>query len=107
MFQKNILESVGYDVVIVKDGEEALRASQQEQFDLVISDVLMPKMDGFELIERLKMDERYVDVPVIIVSSRENDEDKRRGLKVGADAYIIKSDFTSEVLLDAIERLIG
>lgn len=107
MLEKNILESVGYSVVIARDGKEALERSGQESFDLVITDVLMPRMDGFELTERLKKDKMYKDVPVIIVTTRESDADKRRGLEAGADAYILKSEFTSEGLLNTIERLIG
>lgn len=105
--EKNILESVGYSVVIARDGKEALEKSSQESFDLVITDVLMPRLNGFELVEALRKEKLYKDVPVIIVTTRESDQDKRRGLEAGADAYILKSDFTSEILLQTIERLIG
>ena len=107
MLQKNILESVGYSVVLAKDGQEALEKAGQERFDLVITDVLMPRMDGFELTENIKKDKLHKNVPVIIVTTRESDEDKRRGMQAGADAYILKSEFTSEGLLETIERLIG
>jgi two-component system chemotaxis sensor kinase CheA len=107
MLEKNILESVGYSVVIARDGQEALARAGQERFDLVISDILMPRMDGFELTSRLKKDPVYKDIPVIIVTTRESDDDKRRGLESGADAYLLKSEFTSDTLLDTIERLIG
>ncbi|MBL7072630.1 MAG: response regulator [Candidatus Omnitrophica bacterium] len=107
MLEKNILESAGFSVVIARDGEEALRTASQEKFDLIITDVLMPKMNGFELTEKLKKDKFYRDVPVIIVTTRESDADKRRGLEAGADAYILKSEFTGEGLLDVIERMIG
>jgi len=107
MLEKNILESVGYSVVIARDGREALERAGQERFDLVITDVLMPRMDGFELTEKLKKDKLYKDTPIIIVTTRESDADKRRGLQAGAEAYILKSEFTSETLLDTIERLIG
>lgn len=107
MLEKNILESVGYSVVIARDGQEALTRAAQERFDLVISDILMPRMDGFELTSRLKKDPVYKDIPVIIVTTRESEDDKRRGLESGADAYLLKSEFTSDTLLDTIERLIG
>lgn len=107
MLEKNILESVGYSVVIARDGQEALERASQETFDLVITDILMPRMDGFQLTEKLRKDKMYKDVPVIIVTTRESDADKRRGLEAGADAYILKSEFTSEGLLNTIERLIG
>lgn len=107
MLEKNILESVGYSVVIARDGKEAFDRSSQEKFDLVITDILMPRMDGFELTEKLKKDPIYKDIPVIIVTTRETDADKRRGLQAGADAYLLKSEFTSDILLDTIERLLG
>ncbi|RKY41561.1 MAG: hybrid sensor histidine kinase/response regulator [Candidatus Makaraimicrobium thalassicum] len=107
MLEKNILESAGFSVVVARDGDEALKRVSQEKFDLIITDILMPKMDGFELTERLKKDKLYKDIPVIIVTTREGDADKRRGLKAGAEAYILKREFTSEGLLDILERLIG
>lgn len=107
MLEKNILESSGFSVVIARDGQEAIEKSSQEKFDLVITDILMPRMDGFELTERLRKDKLYKDIPIIIVTTRESDADKRRGLDAGADAYILKSEFTSEGLLNTIERLIG
>jgi two-component system, chemotaxis family, sensor kinase CheA len=107
MLEKNILESVGYAVVIARDGKEALEKASQESFDLVISDVLMPRMDGFELVTRLRREKLYKEVPIIIVTTRESDEDKRKGMEAGANAYLLKSDFTSEGLLETIERLLG
>ncbi len=107
MLEKNVLESAGFSVVIARDGQEALEKSAQERFDLVITDVLMPRMDGFELTITLRKDKLYKSIPIIIVTTRESDADKRRGLEAGADAYILKSEFTSEGLLNTIERLIG
>lgn len=107
MLEKNILESVGYAVVIARDGKEALDKASQEKFDLVISDVLMPRMDGFELVARLRREKYYKEVPIIIVTTRESDEDKRKGMEAGANAYLLKSDFTSEGLLETMERLLG
>ncbi len=107
MLEKNILESVGYAVVIARDGKEALEKASQEKFDLVISDVLMPRMDGFELVTRLRREKNYKEVPIIIVTTRESDDDKRRGMEAGANAYLLKSDFTSEGLLETMERLLG
>lgn len=107
MLEKNILESAGFSVVIAHDGSEALKKAAQEKFDLVITDVLMPHMDGFELTTALKRDKILKDIPVIIVTTRESDADKRRGMDAGASAYILKSEFTSEGLLETIERLIG
>lgn len=105
--EKNILESVGYSVVIARDGAEALDRASHERFDLVITDILMPRLDGFGLIEHLRKDKIYKDIPIIVVTTRESDVEKKRGLDLGADAYLLKSEFTSEGLLDTIERLLG
>lgn len=107
MLEKNILESVGYAVVIARDGKEALDKALQEKFDLVISDILMPRMDGFEFVTRLRKEKNYKEIPIIIVTTRESDEDKRKGMEAGANAYLLKSDFTSEGLLETMERLLG
>lgn len=107
MLEKNILESVGYAVVIARDGKEALEKAAHEKFDLVVTDVLMPRMDGFELVTRLRLDKHYKETPIIVVTTRESDEDKRKGMEAGANAYILKSDFTSENLLETIGRLLG
>lgn len=107
MLEKNILESVGYSVVIARDGQEAFERSTQEKFDLIITDILMPRMDGFELTTRLRREKKYKETPIIIVTTRESDADKKRGLACGADAYLLKSEFTSDTLLDTIERLVG
>ncbi len=105
--EKEILESAGYSVALARDGQEAVDMAAKEDFDLIITDILMPRMDGFELTTRLKEDGKCRDIPVIIVTTRESDEDRIRGLEAGADAYILKSEFTSEELLGRIERLAG
>ena len=106
MLEKNILEGAGFSVVMARDGQEAIEKASQERFDLVITDVVMPRMDGFALTLKLRKDHLYKDVPIIIVTTREGDADKRRGLEAGADAYILKSEFTSQGLLETIGRLI-
>jgi len=105
--EKSILEAYGYGVVTAEDGEEAFEKTRTQLYDLVITDVEMPRLDGFSLTERLRGDERYRNVPVIIVTSREKDEDKKRGIMVGADAYIVKGAFDQSNLLDTVRNLIG
>ena len=105
--EKNILETHGYDVVIAIDGDDALEKLRQNAFDLVVTDIEMPGLDGFELTERLRQMEEHRDVPVVIVSSRTSDEDKRRGIKVGAQAYIVKNRFDQGTLLQTVQTLIG
>ncbi|MFH1563243.1 MAG: hybrid sensor histidine kinase/response regulator [Nitrospirota bacterium] len=105
--EKNILESVGYDVHLAIDGKHALEKLKQKRFDLVVTDITMPNMNGFELTSSIKKDAQYKDIPVIMVTSEEKEEDKKRGVEVGAEAYILKSAFDQKGLLDIIERLVG
>jgi len=105
--ERSILESEGYNVETAMDGIDALNKVSQEQFDLVISDIEMPRMNGFELCKAIKQNNDTKDIPVIIVTSLDKEEDKRRGIEVGAQAYIVKSTFDQSNLVDAIERLIG
>lgn len=105
--EKSILESYGYNVSLAGDGVEALENADKFQYDLVITDVEMPRMNGLSLTQKLKEKENYKDIPVILISSRDKDEDKRKGLKVGADAYIVKDDFDQNSLIDVIRDLVG
>lgn len=104
--EKSILEAQGYEVDLADDGTVALdRLRQNNRYDLVISDVEMPRMDGFELAARIKADPNLRALPVIIVSSLNSEANKRRGIESGAQAYITKGDFNQNNLLDTIEYL--
>lgn len=103
--EKNILEAAGYHVTLATDGQEALAAMAGEVPDIVISDILMPRVDGFQLARRLKSDERTAHVPIILVSSLDSPADKARGIEAGADAYIVKGRFDQGNLLETIEQL--
>jgi two-component system chemotaxis sensor kinase CheA len=105
--EKNILENAGYQVLVAADGEDAWALVQSEPLDAVAADIAMPRMDGFILTEKIKGDERFRELPVVLVTSLEAPEDKIRGLKAGADAYITKGTFDQQDLLETIERLIG
>ena len=105
--EKNILENAGYQVLVCADGQEAWDCIQSESFDAVVSDVDMPRMNGFQLAEHVREDDRYKALPFILVTSLESRADKIRGMEVGADAYIVKGTFDQKELLDTIERLIG
>jgi two-component system chemotaxis sensor kinase CheA len=105
--QKNILLAAGYESEIASDGVEALECLHRKDWDLVVADVDMPRMTGFELTERMRADEQFRDIPVIIVTSRDAVEDRRRGFEVGADAYVLKREFDQSQLLDTVRRLIG
>nr|WP_211112522.1 response regulator [Azospirillum sp. SYSU D00513] len=105
--EKSILEAHGYRVTQCVDGREALeRLLEGIDVELVISDVEMPRMDGFALLQAVKSTPRTADLPVILVTSRASDEDKERGLRLGADAYIVKTRFDQNELLAGIRRLI-
>lgn len=103
--EKEILEAYGYTVTLACDGMEALEMTRESKYDVIISDVEMPRMDGFTLVETLRKEKDYQDTPIIIVSSRDKESDKRRGIEVGADAYIIKGGFDQSNLLETIESL--
>ena len=103
---QNILEMVGYDVVAAVDGMDAFETLKKESFDLVVSDVDMPKMNGFELTESIRKDPKTSDLPVILVTSLESDSDKEKGMNAGANAYLVKSAFDQNNLIDNIQSLI-
>ena len=105
--EKSLLEAYGYAVDTAGDGLEALEKIGGELYDLVITDIEMPGLNGFTLTERLRADQRYRHVPVIMVTSREKAEDKKRGVLAGADAYIVKRAFDQSNLLDTVKSLIG
>ena len=104
--EKNILESQGYQVAVAVDGKLGWEAMQKEDFDLVVTDVEMPVMNGFELTAQIKGSGKFREIPVVIVTSLANESDRRRGVEVGADAYIVKSQFETKALLDVINQLI-
>jgi two-component system chemotaxis sensor kinase CheA len=104
--EKNILTTAGYQIRLALDGYEALSALAEGHCDLVVSDLDMPRMDGFELTRQLKGDERYRDLPIILVTSLDSAGDKTKGIEVGADAYIVKGTFDQDNLLETIRQLI-
>jgi two-component system, chemotaxis family, sensor kinase CheA len=103
---KNILESVGYTVKVAVDGVDAYTLLKTEEIDLVVSDVEMPRMNGFDLTAKIRSDHRLAELPVILVTGLESREDRERGVDVGANAYIVKSSFDQSNLLELISRLI-
>jgi two-component system chemotaxis sensor kinase CheA len=102
---KNILESAGYDVRTAVDGIDAITALKERQFDIVVSDVEMPRMNGFELTAKIRSDKKFGELPVVLVTALESREDRERGIDVGASAYIVKSSFDQSNLLEVIGRL--
>jgi two-component system chemotaxis sensor kinase CheA len=104
--EKNILEAQGYEVSVAIDGVEALSQLRQQKFALVISDIEMPRMDGFVLLEQMKADRRLASTPVILVTSRDRQEDQQHGLDLGANAYIVKRKFDHQELLKTIRQVL-
>ena len=106
MLLKNILESSGYRVTTAVDGMEALTTLKTGEFDAVVSDVDMPRLNGFDLTAGIRQDKKWAALPVVLVTARESREDRERGVEVGANAYLVKSNFDQSNLLGVLQRLI-
>jgi two-component system, chemotaxis family, sensor kinase CheA len=104
--EKSILEAAGYDVAVAADGQEAWQLLLEGGADLVVSDVEMPRMDGFTLTETIRASRQFKDLPVVLVTAMESEADKARGLAVGANAYRLKSAFDQTDLLATIDRIL-
>jgi len=109
--EKQILEHMGYNVATAVNGREALelarKAATSAPFDLLISDMMMPIMNGLQLTEAIRADPLLEHLPVVLVTSMSSPADRQRGMEVGADAYVVKSEFDQEQLIATIQRLIG
>ena len=105
--ERKLLVSRGYEVEVAVDGMDGWNHLRAKDYDLLISDVDMPRMDGIELITLVKHDDRLRALPAVIVSYKDREEDRRRGLEAGADYYLTKSSFHDDSLLEAVADLIG
>ncbi|MEX2156439.1 MAG: response regulator [Gemmatimonadales bacterium] len=105
--EQSILEAAGYDVRTAVDGADGWKVLQEHGCDLVVADIEMPRMDGFGLCEAIRGSKRFKQLPVVLVTALETPEHRARGLEVGADAYIGKSSFDQQNLLDTIGQLLG
>ena len=106
MLIKGILESAGYRVKTAVDGLDAWTTLKTEDFDLLVTDVEMPRMNGFELTARLRADKRLGDMPVVLVTALASREDRQQGVEAGANAYLVKSSFDQTNLLEVVGRLL-
>jgi two-component system, chemotaxis family, sensor kinase CheA len=106
MLLKNLLEAAGYRVRTAVDGVDALAQLRHGAVDVVVSDVDMPRMNGFDLTMQLRGDKKFADVPVVLVTGLESREDRARGLAVGANAYLVKSSFDQSDLLEVLRGLV-
>jgi two-component system, chemotaxis family, sensor kinase CheA len=107
MLEQSILESAGYEVDLAVSAEDGLEMALRRRYGMFIVDVEMPGMNGFEFIARTRQMNELRDIPAVLVTSRNDPEDKRRGRDVGARAYIVKSEFNQQEILSLIKGLIG
>ena len=106
-FLERALEKAGYDVSSFANGADAFERLKEEPFTLLLTDIVMPRMDGIELVTRVRADGELRRLKLVLVSSLNADDDRKRGLTAGADAYIGKNEFRQDVLLQTLERLLG
>lgn len=104
--ERSVLLDAGYDVVVAVDGQQAWEMLQSREFDIVVSDVNMPRMDGIALCRMIRGSRRHVELPVVLVTSLHSDNDRRRGVEAGADAYLTKQGFDRAELVATLERLL-
>ncbi len=100
------LKQGGYEALVAYDGHEGLEKAKKEKPDLIILDLMLPKMDGYKVCGMLKHDSRFMKIPIIMLTARAQETDEKLGLEVGADAYIVKP-FQHEVVLAKIKELLG
>ncbi|MEJ0084765.1 MAG: response regulator [Pseudomonadota bacterium] len=105
MLLKGILESAGYEVKTAVDGLEAFTLLRSERFDALVSDVEMPRLNGFDLTARVRADAQLAELPIMLVTALASREDRERGIEVGANAYLVKSNLDQSNLLEALRRL--
>jgi two-component system sensor histidine kinase and response regulator WspE len=105
--ERKLLENKGYTVTVAVDGIDGWNALHRDVYDLVISDVDMPRMNGIDYVKRIRADQKYRNLPVMIVSYKDREEDRIRGLEAGANYYLTKSSFHDDTLLNAVMDLIG
>jgi two-component system chemotaxis sensor kinase CheA len=105
--ESSVLEAAGYDVITGVDGADGWRVLQERGADLVVTDVEMPRMDGLQLCAAIRASSRFREMPVILVTALESAEHRARGLEVGADAYLGKSSFEQQSLLNTVHELLG
>jgi two-component system, OmpR family, alkaline phosphatase synthesis response regulator PhoP len=103
---KSVLSEEGYEVIAAADGQQALDLARTEKPDLIILDLMLPKIDGYKVCRMLKFDEKYKEIPIIMLTARTKDEDEQLGKEVGADAYI-KKPFQPEMIVDKIKEFLN
>jgi two-component system sensor histidine kinase and response regulator WspE len=105
--ERRLLENAGYDVTAAVDGMEGWNLVQKNNFDLIISDIDMPRMNGIQFVSTVKGDTKYKHIPIIIISYKDRAEDKMKGLNAGANHYLTKSSFHDKNFIITVKDLIG
>ncbi len=105
--QRQLLAGKGYDVQTAVDGMDGMNVAKEETFDLIITDIDMPRMNGIEFVTKIRADAILRDTPVVVVSYKDREEDRLRGLEAGANYYLTKSSFQDDTLLQVVHELIG
>jgi two-component system chemotaxis sensor kinase CheA len=105
--EKSILELEGFEVTGAEDGIEALKLLKERRYDLILSDIEMPRMDGITMIENIRKDSFYANTPIVVVTSYSDEATKKRAREAGSDAQIVKSDFDRNGLIEIVEGLMG
>ena len=106
-YASNVLRERGFDVVEVEDGVEAIEKLETESFDLLLTDLQMPRIDGFKLTAMVRKDPRHKNLPIIVLSTVKAQETKQMALQAGADAYIVTSEFGVELLRSTVLQVLG
>jgi len=101
------LQKVGFEVIIVTDGVEALEKIKSEKIDLIILDLIIPKIDGFGVLAEIRSKEEYKNIPILVASNLGQSEDLNRAMKLGANDFVVKSDTPLDMLIEKIKKLIS
>ena len=104
---KDVLNEEGYEMLSAFDGEIGLRMSKEKKPDLILLDLILPKIDGFEFLEKLKADPETKDIPVIILTNLERTEDIERALELGATTYLVKANYTLKEVVEKVKKALG
>ena len=104
---EKFLRQAGYSVVIAKDGAEAVEALKTVTPHLILLDILLPHIDGFEILKHIKEDPRISSVPVVILSNYGSENDVKKGLELGAREYLVKASLTPEEIVDRVKKILG
>ena len=105
--ERQLLTRLGYDVAVAVDGMDAWNQMRAARFDMLVTDIDMPRMNGIELVRLVRADQRFAHIPIAVVSYKDREEDRLRGLDAGANRYLTKSSFHDETFVDTIIDLIG